>query len=73
VSIYNFGVQKNGNDFLIDNLSLFVSRLPLASYQANSDCRTAHDQVTTETAAVLRLDYSEIDIESDDPCAYYQI
>ncbi len=71
VSIYNFATTNNGNDFMVDDISLFVSRLPIASYQGKMACRST-DTETTSAAAILRLDYSNINAGSDG-YMYYQI
>ena len=71
VSIYNFATTNNGNDFMVDDISLFVSRLPIASYQGKMACRST-DTETTSAAAVLRLDYSNINA-GEDGYMYYQI
>lgn len=71
VSIYNFATTNNGNDFMVDDISLFVSRLPIAAYQGKMACRST-DTETTSAAAVLRLDYSNINADADG-YMYYQI
>ena len=71
VSIYNFATTNNGNDFMVDDISLFVSRLPIAAYQGKMACRST-DTETTSAAAVLRLDYSNINAGADG-YMYYQI
>lgn len=71
VSIYNFATTNNGNDFMVDDISLFVSRLPIAAYQGKMACRST-DTGTTSAAAVLRLDYSNINAGADG-YMYYQI
>ena len=71
VSIYNFATTNQGNDFMVDDITLFVSQLPIAAYQGKMACRTTGDE-TTSAAAVLRLDYSNIQVGSDG-YIYYQI
>ena len=71
VSIYNFATTNQGNDFMVDDITLFVSRLPIAAYQGKMACRTTGD-ATTSAAAVLRLDYSNINAGGDG-YMYYQI
>ena len=71
VSIYNFATTNNGNDFMVDDISLFVSRLPIAAYQGKMACRST-DTETTSAAAILRLDYSNINAGADG-YMYYQI
>ena len=71
VSIYNFATTNQGNDFMVDDITLFVSQLPIAAYQGKMACRSTGDGNTT-AAAVLRLDYSNIHVGSDG-YMYYQI
>ena len=71
VSIYNFATTNQGNDFMVDDINLYVSQLPIAAYQGKTACRTTGDGNTT-AAAILRLDYSNITAGSDG-YMYYQI
>ena len=71
VSIYNFATTNQGNDFMVDDINLFVSQLPIAAYQGEMACRSIEDGKTT-AAAVLRLDYNNITAGSDG-YMYYQI
>ena len=71
VSIYNFATTNQGNDFMVDDITLYVSQLPIAAYQGKTACRTTGDGNTT-AAAILRLDYSNITAGSDG-YMYYQI
>lgn len=73
VQIYNFGMGWNGNDFLLDDLCIYADKLPMASYQLQTErcCSPDHDG-TTFTAAVLRVDYGTTTLE-DDSYQYYQI
>lgn len=71
VSIYNFATTNQGNDFMVDDINLYVSQLPIAAYQGKMACRTTGDGNTT-AAAILRLDYSNITAGSDG-YMYYQI
>lgn len=71
VSIYNFATSGAANDFLVDDIALFVSQLPIAAYQGKMACRSTGTE-TTSAAAVLRLDYSNINA-GDDGFMYYQI
>ena len=73
VSIYNFATSNSGNDFMVDDICLFVSPLPLAAYQATMGCRSYTDNTTTSTAVVVRLDYAELNEELQGNFAYYQI
>ena len=71
VSIYNFATTNQGNDFMVDDINLFVSQLPIAAYQGEMACRSVGNGETT-AAAVLRLDYNNISAGSDG-YMYYQI
>ena len=71
VSLYNFATDNMANDFMIDDICLFVSQLPFAAYQGKMACRTAADS-KTHAVAVLRIDYSKID-KDNDGYMYYQI
>lgn len=71
VSIYNFATTNQGNDFMVDDINLFVSQLPIAAYQGEMACRSIENGNTT-AAAVLRLDYNNITAGSDG-YMYYQI
>ena len=71
VSIYNFATTNQGNDFMVDDINLFVSQLPIAAYQGEMACRSVGDGETT-AAAVLRIDYNNITAGSDG-YMYYQI
>ena len=73
VQIYNFGTGGNGNDFLLDDLCIYADKLPMSSYQLQTEmcCSPDHDG-TTFTAAVLRVDYRATTISSTD-YQYYQI
>ena len=73
VSIYNFATSNSGNDFMVDDICLFVSPLPMAAYQATMGCRSYTDNTTTSTAVVVRLDYAELNEELQGKFAYYQI
>ncbi|MBR2451442.1 MAG: hypothetical protein IKB40_08145 [Paludibacteraceae bacterium] len=71
VSIYNFATTNQGNDFMVDDICLYVSRLPIAAYQGEMACRTVEGGEAS-AAAVLRIDYSNINA-GDDGYMYYQI
>ncbi len=71
VSLYNFATSGAANDFLVDDISLFVSQLPIAAYQGKMACRTTANEATN-AAAVLRIDYGKINAGADG-YMYYQI
>lgn len=76
VQIYNFGTGGNGNDFLLDDLCIYADKLPMSSYQLQTDrcCSPNHDG-TTFTAAVLRVDYGANTLHETGSSGYqyYQI
>lgn len=75
VQIYNFGTDGNGNDFLLDDLCIYADKLPMSSYQLQTErcCSPNHDG-TTFTAAVLRIDYGAKTLhETGSSYQYYQI
>ena len=71
VSIYNFATTNQGNDFMVDDICLYVSQLPIAAYRGEMACSSNADH-ETEGVAVLRIDYSKMD-ESSAGYIYYQI
>lgn len=71
VSIYNFATGGAGNDFMVDDITLFASRLPLASYQAQTNC-ASDANTASSTAAILRIDYTVFEGIADH-YMYYQI
>ena len=71
VAIYNFATTNLGNDFMVDDITLYVSQLPIAAYQGKMACRSI-DSNNTSAAAVLRIDYSMIE-PGGDGFMYYQI
>jgi len=73
VSIYNFGTGDNGNDFLLDDLCLFVSPLPLAAYQATMGCTSFIGTEEASTAVIVRVDYDELNSDTQNKYVYYQI
>ena len=71
VSIYNFATTNQGNDFMVDDICLYVSQLPIASYRGEMACKSNNDE-SAQGIAVLRIDYSKMD-ESSAGHIYYQI
>ncbi|MBO7259159.1 MAG: hypothetical protein J6U94_03740 [Paludibacteraceae bacterium] len=71
VSIYNFATTNQGNDFMVDDITLFVSQLPIAAYQGKMACRTTEAE-QTNAVAVLRIDYGNINAGANG-YMYYQI
>ena len=76
VQIYNFGLGVYGNDFWLDDLCIYADKLPMSSYQLQTEmcCSPDHDG-TTFTAAVLRVDYgiNTLHTAGSSGYQYYQI
>lgn len=68
VSIYNFATTNSGNDFLIDDVCLFASKLPLAAYQLMTTCQSDNHE-----AAVARIDYALMSDDWNCQPIYYDI
>lgn len=66
VSIYNFAPTNSGNDFLIDDVYLYATRLPLAAYQATTQC-TKGDKIVT----LVRVDYTHLTYDWAGKQIYY--
>ena len=74
VSIYNFGEGGNGNDFMVDDICLYASPLPLATYHQTTGCTSYADDETTSTVVVVRIDYSQLEFATNAVRnVYYQI
>ena len=73
VSIYNFATSAGGNDFMIDDIRLYVSPLSLAAYQATMGCRSATDVEKASTAVVVRMDYTQLNPDLENKWVYYQL
>ena len=71
VSIYNFATTNQGNDFMVDDICLYVSQLPIAAYRGEMAC-SSNANHETQGIAVLRIDYNKMD-ESSAGYIYYQI
>jgi hypothetical protein len=52
VSIYNFATTNQGNDFMVDDINLFVSQLPITAYQGEI-LETAGGQGTMAKEALV--------------------
>ena len=73
VSIYNFAISAGGNDFMIDDIRLYVSPLSLAAYMATMGCRSATNVEEASTAVVVRMDYTQLNPDMEDKWVYYQL
>ncbi len=68
VSIYNFAPTNSGNDFLVDDICLFASRLPLQAYQATTTCAEDSNEVI-----ISRIDYTRLTGDWAGKKIYYQV
>lgn len=68
MSIYNFANSNQGNDFLIDDICLFASKLPLAAYQVMTSCASENRE-----AAIARVDYTRLTGDWGCQPIYYQL
>ncbi len=66
VAIYNFANSNSGNDFLIDDICLYDTKLPLQAYQAFTTCKVKNMEM-----AVARIDYSNLVDNSSNQTLYY--
>ena len=73
VSIYNFAISAGGNDFMIDDIRLYVSPLSLAAYMATMGCRSATNVEEASTAVVVRMDYTQLNPDMANKWVYYQL
>ncbi|MBR6550002.1 MAG: hypothetical protein IKT71_02220 [Paludibacteraceae bacterium] len=75
VSIYNFATSAGGNDFMIDDIRLYASPLPLAAYHATTGCQSYTEEETTNTVVVLRIDYDYLneDLKGENKHVYYEV
>ncbi len=68
IAIYNFADNTSGNDFFIDDVCLYATRLPLSAYQAFTSC-----EVEGMSVAVARVDYSNFSSSGSSQQLYYTI
>ena len=68
VSIYNFSPDNNGNDFLVDDIHLFATQLPLQAYQAATTCAEDSNEVI-----ITRIDYTRLTGDWAGKHIYYQV
>ena len=66
IAIYNFANSGSGNDFLIDDVCLYATKLPLTAYQAYTTCKVKNVEV-----AVARIDYSNMSSSGTSQELYY--
>ena len=68
VSIYNFSTTNQGNDFMVDDINLFASQLPLQAYQAATTCAEDSNEVI-----ITRIDYTRLTGDWAGDTIYYQV
>ncbi len=68
ICVYNFAESNTGNDFLIDDICLFASKLPLSAYQALTTCVTDKYDAT-----IARVDYKNLTTDQQCKYLYYQL
>lgn len=69
VQLYNFGTGGNGNDFMLDDLTLFVDKSPMSTYQVEPSTLGANTTLPY-TMAVLRVNYQD---RTSEASLFYQI
>lgn len=69
VQLYNFGTGGNGNDFMLDDLTLFVDKSPMSTYQVEPSTLGSNTTLPY-TMAVLRVNYQD---RTSEASLYYQI
>lgn len=72
IVLYNYAATNSGNDFLVDDVWLYASRLPLEAFQASTECLTDQDG-EDHTATVIRVDYTKFVNSYVKNNLYYQI
>ena len=73
VQIYNFGTGESGNDFMVDDICLFVSPFSLAAYQATMGCHSYTGVDEASTAVVVRVDYARLNQDLQNRFVYYRL
>ena len=68
VSIYNFSTTNQGNDFMVDDIHLFATQLPLQAYQAATTCAEDSNEVI-----ITRIDYKRLTGDWAGKHIYYQV
>lgn len=69
VQLYNFGTGGEGNDFMLDDLTLFVDKSPMSTYQVEPSTLGSNTTLPY-TMAVLRVNYQD---RTSEASLYYQI
>lgn len=68
IAVYNFANDVSGNDFFIDDVCLYSTKLSLQAYQAFTSC-----EVEDMKVAVVRIDYDNMTSTGTNQTLYYTI
>lgn len=73
ITLYNFAADNEGNDFLVDDVWLYASRLPFEAFQTSTQCWEGEEK--NHVATLVRMDYSRFLKEEAEntPELYYHI
>ena len=71
ITIYNYAATNTGNDFLVDDVMLYATRLPLGAYQATTSCKRGalNDSLVT----MIKVDYTLLTEGYAGNTLYYRI
>lgn len=71
ITIYNYAATNTGNDFLVDDVMLYATRLPLGAYQATTSCKRGalNDSLVT----MIKVDYTLLTEGYAGKTLYYRI
>ncbi len=71
ITIYNYAATNSGNDFLVDDVMLYATRLPLGAYQATTSCKRGalNDSLVT----MIKVDYTLLTEGYAGKTLYYRI
>lgn len=71
ITIYNYAATNSGNDFLVDDVMLYASRLPLDAYQATTSCKRG--AINDKLVTMIKVDYNHFAGDHADQKLYYRI
>ena len=71
ITIYNYAATNSSNDFLVDDVMLYATRLPLGAYQATTSCKRGalNDSLVT----MIKVDYTLLTEGYAGKTLYYRI
>lgn len=71
ITIYNYAATNTGNDFMVDDVMLYATRLPLGAYQATTSCKRGalNDSLVT----MIKVDYTLLTEGYAGKTLYYRI